>query len=506
MPAHASAKIPHFFVCGIATEVNTFSPIFIDTTDFANALLARPNQHPHTPTLCTAPLIHARKLAQQGKITLTEGTTCWADPAGLVNKQTFESLRDEILQQLISARQKSPIQAVILCLHGAMVADGYLDPEGDMIARIRKIVGDKVIISAGIDPHSHLTKKRVKHSNILIAFKEFPHTDFSDRGREVVHTAYDAAIGKIRPVISVFDCKMIDIFPTNHPKMRDFIHTMYALENDTTNKVLCVSLIHGFMAGDVPEMGTKICVVTDNDKQNGDKIACKLGHIVFAMRGQIAPVQQDEIKAVALALQKSKTADKPIVIADMWDNPGGGVAGDATVILKHILHTDTTTTKIAFATIWDPIAVQLCTVAGVGAKVPLRFGAKSAPKCGEPVDGVVTVKNIVKNATQTFCDSIVNMGDSVLIEIQGIQVILNSVRVQVFERTVFTTLGVDPMAQDILVVKSTNHFYEDFSKLADTILYCDAGNPYPNKPAITAYVNAPTHIWPMVKNPHNTEE
>ncbi len=497
--------IPHFFVCGIATEVNTFSPICIDIRAFEHALLARPNQHPDTPTLCTAPLIHARRLAQSGKITLTEGTTCWADPAGMVNKHTYESLRDEILQQLQSAIRQSPVHAVILCLHGAMVANGYNDPEGDLIAHIRAIVGDDVIISASLDPHSHLTQKRLAGSDIMVAFKHFPHTDFSERGEQVVRYTYDAVLGNSRPVISVFDCKMIDIFPTSHPKMRAFVDTMYATEQDPTNTVISVSLVHGFMAGDVPEMGTKMLVVTDNNPAEGAHIAKDLGMQVFAMRGQCTPVQMTAKHALTTAITAADTSDTPVVIADMWDNPGGGVAGDATVILKHALQMDTGDKKIAFATIWDPMAVQLCTVAGIGAKIPLRFGAKSAPACGDPVDSIVEVKNIVANATQTFCDSIVNMGDSVLICVHGIQVILNSVRAQVFERSVFTALGIDPLAQDILVVKSTNHFYGDFCKISDTILYCDAGDPYPNKPAKTTYMHAPNDIWPKVENPHGSD-
>ena len=149
-----------FFVGGIATEVNTFSPIFIDTDAFEAALLARPYKHPETATLCTSPLVHARDFAAKGVIELVEGTTCWADPGGMVNRKTYEYLRDEILNQLNKALAEGPIDGVIMCLHGAMVADGYIDPEGDFIERVRKLIGDEVVISVGLDPHSHLTPKR----------------------------------------------------------------------------------------------------------------------------------------------------------------------------------------------------------------------------------------------------------------------------------------------------------------------------------------------------------
>ena len=423
-----------------------------------------------------------------------------------MNQKTYESLRDEILTQLKTAHGQKPVNGIILCLHGAMVAQGYQDPEGDLIDRIRQLVGDDITIGISIDPHSHLTQKRVKGSNIIIAFKEFPHTDFSERGEELVRLTMEAVQGKIKPVLSIFDCKMIDIFPTSHPKMRAFVDKIQSMEADSHNPILSISLVHGFMAGDVPEMGTKLIVITDNHQEYGDQVARELGMEVFALRGVCAPKQDNEKVILQQALALSNTAQAPIVIADMWDNPGGGVAGDATVILKQALQMNLVQKhrkKIAFATIWDPVAVQLCRVAGIGAAIPLRFGGKSAPDCGEPIDATVVVNNVVQGAMQTFCESLVNIGDSALIEIEGIQVILNSVRAQVFERTVFTALGIDPLVQDILVVKSTNHFHNDFAKFAQEILYCDAGKPYPNKPAETPYQYAPKDIWPIIECPHS---
>jgi microcystin degradation protein MlrC len=481
---------PRIFVAGIATEVNTFSPIFIGLEDFRASLLARPGEHPETPTLCTAPLTEARRRAAAGELELIEGTTAWADPGGLINRPTYELLRDEILGQL---RAAMPIEGVALCLHGAMVAQGYDDPEGDLIAAVRQIVGPSVPVAAGLDPHSHLTAKRVAGANILVAFKEFPHTDFVERGREVIDLLLRTVRGEIAPVMSVFDCRMIDIFPTSREPMRSFVDKLFALEREDA-KVLSASLIHGFMAGDVPEMGTQMLVVTDGDRAHGGRLAEQLGREVFAMRGKAFPPMLTPEEAIAAA-----RGHKPAVIADVWDNPGGGVAGDATLILRALL--DANTKNCALATIWDPIAVKLCAVAGEGARVPLRFGAKSAPHCGEPVDATVLVKKIVPDAQQTFGASKVPFGDAALIEIEGIEVILNSIRSQAFERTVFSAMGIDPTQKELLVVKSTNHFYADFSKFAAKVIYCQAGKPYPNDPRTTPYVKAPRNIWPVVEDP-----
>ncbi|EFG6100810.1 M81 family metallopeptidase, partial [Escherichia coli] len=161
------------FTASLATETNTFSPVPTDRASFEMAFYAGPGEHPETPTLCSSPVVALRARARQEGFELIEGTATWAEPGGLLNRQTFEELRDEILGQLEAAL---PVDAVILGLHGAMVAQGYDDPEGDLLERVRNMVGPDVIIASELDPHSHLTPQRVANSDILAAFLEFPHT------------------------------------------------------------------------------------------------------------------------------------------------------------------------------------------------------------------------------------------------------------------------------------------------------------------------------------------
>src|ERR1700722_9626703 len=111
-----------------------------------------------------------------------------------------------------------------------MVAQGYDDCEGDLLERLRAIVGKQAWIGCELDPHSHLTKKRVANADILAAFQEFPHTDFYERGEHVVDLALRALRGEIRPVMAAFDCRMIDVFPTSRQPMRGFVDRMKALE------------------------------------------------------------------------------------------------------------------------------------------------------------------------------------------------------------------------------------------------------------------------------------
>lgn len=478
------------FTAAFATETNTFSPIAIDKRAFEASLYAKPGEHPATPTLCTAPITVGREVCAREGWTLIEGSASWADPAGLVARATYEEMRDEILDQL---RAALPVDGVVLGLHGAMVAQGYDDPEGDLLARVREIVGPAVLVCAELDPHSHLTAKRAAAANFFVYFKEFPHTDFVDRARDLWDIAVRALRQEIRPVMSVFDCWMIDVFPTSKQPMRGFVDRLFELEK-TTPGLLSLSVVHGFMAGDVPEMGTKLVAVTDGDAALGAALAERLGRELYSMRGTFMVAQVDEKVAVATAMAASKG---PVVIADVWDNPGGGTAGDATVILAELIARGAT--DVAVGTIWDPIAVQICMAAGEGAVIPLRFGAKSAPHTGNPLDRSVTVNRIVRDAEMKFGESFAPFGDAAWISFDGIDVILNSTRAQSFDPSLFSVMGIEPTSRKILLIKSTNHFYDSFSRIASEIVYCSAGKPYPNRPAETDYRKARRDIWPMVE-------
>lgn len=480
------------FTAALATETNTFAPIWIDRRAFEASLYAPPGAHPRTPTLCTAPITVGRELASAEGFSLIEGTAAWADPAGPINRAAYEGLRDEILDQL---RAALPVDGVVLGLHGAMVADGYDDPEGDLLSRMRDIVGPGVLICAELDPHSHLTAKRVAAADFFVAFKEFPHIDFVDRARDLWAIALRALREEVVPVMSVFDCRMIDVFPTSKDPMRSFVDRLIALES-TDPDILSISVIHGFMAGDVPEMGTKVFVVTNNKPEKGAALAERLGRELFALRGTFMVTQVDAPTAVAEAIAAKRG---PVVIADVWDNPGGGTAGDATVLLAELMKQGAS--DVAVGTIWDPIAVQICFAAGEGAEIALRFGAKSAPETGNPIDARVTIVKLVRNAEMKFGESFAPFGDAALVRIGGIDVILNSTRAQSFDPSLFSAMGIDPTAKKILLIKSTNHFYDSFSRIASQIIYCSAGRPYPNTPATTNYRKARRDIWPMVENP-----
>ena len=483
------------FCASLATETNTFSPLRTDFSDFAQSFYAPPGEHPDTPTLCSAVFPALRRRAKDEGFTLIEGTATWAEPGGLVSAATWEHLRDEVLSQLKAAL---PVDAVVLGLHGAMIADGCVDCEGELIASARALAGPDAKIGVSFDPHSHLSAKRVENADIITVFKEFPHTDFVEAGEACVDLTLRAVRSEIAPQTSVFDVRMMDVLPTSIQPMRGFVDKIMSLEE--RGDILSGSVIHGFMAGDSPDLGAKIIVITDNDAARGDQLARDLGMELFGFRGRTKP----DFLPPAKALRRADASDRtPVVVADVWDNPGGGVAGDSTILLQEALNQNLG--GVALGTIWDPMAVRLCFAAGEGAELDLRFGGKTSAHAGAPIDAKVTVTRLQRDAVQSFGTSVVPLGDCAVIRIGDLDIVLNTNRSQTFSPDLFTNLGIDIAKKRVVIVKSTNHFHGAFAPVAGEILYAAVDGPYPNNPVHTNYTHLTRALWPRVDAPHAEE-
>ena len=160
------------FSATIATETNTFSPLPTSLEAYKEGVFLRPGEHPtDAPRMCTAPLFVARRRAVAEGFTLIEGSCFAASPAGTTNRADYEFMRDEILSQIKAAL---PLDGVLFGLHGAMVAHGYDDVEGDVLERARAIVGPNCVIGVELDPHCHLTVKRVDLPTSPSSTRSFP--------------------------------------------------------------------------------------------------------------------------------------------------------------------------------------------------------------------------------------------------------------------------------------------------------------------------------------------
>jgi len=476
------------FSGSLATETNTFGPMPTGIASFRDRGYFAAGRHPDKMTFFSGPLWAARLRGKEHGWDLVEGMVAGAQPSGTTTRHAYETLREELLADL---RAALPVDMVVLGLHGAMVADGYDDCEGDLLERVRAIVGPDVVVGAELDPHSHLTPLMVGQADMLIAFKEYPHTDVLERGLELVDLCAAQVEKKVRPTVAVVDCEMVVTMHTSRAPARGFVDRIQSLEG--RDGVLSISIAHGFPWGDVPEMGTKLLVYTDGNQAQADALARQLADELIAMREALT-VRYPDIDA---SLDEALAFDGgPVVLADGADNPGGGAASDSTFILRRMVERGIR--DAAIGPLWDPIAVRIAFEAGEGARLPMRIGGKISPLSGQPMDLMCHVKALHRDMVMTgLADTPVALGDCALVEAQGIEMVLITLRNQAMGTDVFTQLGCDLASRKIIVVKSSQHFYASFSKVAKHVIYAGAPGAVTLDLSTLPYRKARLPKWPI---------
>lgn len=477
----------HVFTAAIATETNSFSPIPTNETNFADDFYPA-GTLPERPMMFAAPMQVARKQAAARGWKVTEGLATSAQPSGLIRRATWEAYRDRIIADLEAA---GPVDIVLLGLHGAMMADGYPDCEGDLLTRVRAVAGERVIIGGLLDPHCHLTPAMLASADVLIAYKHYPHLDAFDRAEELWSLCERAAEGSCRPVMAAADCQMISLYYTPVEPMAGFVAAMSAAEAQAG--VLSVSLIHGFPWGDVPEMGTRMLVIADGDAQLAHSVAESFAADLQSLKGRTMTCLIPVADAAALA---AAHAGPPLVLADFADNCGAGAPSDATWLLDALLRAGVPDVGIAF--LHDPQAIDLCKAAGLGARMPLRLGGKTSRFSGPPLDCEVEVMHIAENARHDFGIGHFDAGTVVVVRTgRNVDIVMSSNRIQCITPGAFSDFGIDPRAKRVLVPKSMQHFYIMFSQLGGPVHYVETPGVASMDLESLPYTRVDRTIWPF---------
>lgn len=474
------------FMALMSHETNTFSPLPTGLADFQSVLLLPPGAElPHN--LWTAPLAVWRERAVALGWDVTQGTVAKAISSGLVTRSAHQIIKGRILDEL---RAAMPVDVCLLNLHGSMVADGCDDCEGDLLREVRALVGPDVPVFAELDLHAHLTPLMLESATGFVLYKQYPHTDYALRAAELFDMAAATLAGRIAPVMEVFDCRTLGLFPTSRQPMRGFVDRMQSLEG--RDGVVSISLCHGYYWGDVADEGAKVLVVADADRPRAAMLAEQLGREFIAIReaSQLGSTPLPD----AIELLARGSANGPIVLSDVADGQGGGGPGDSTFILRAILERGITDTALAI--LWDPQAVAICLGAGEGAQLDLRLGGKTGSVSGDPLDVAVTVRRIVPDAVQSGHAGDFPFGPAVVLDIAGNDVIVSAARLKMRNATPFTSCGIDPARKRGLVLKGQYDFIEHYGFAAE-ILFVDApGACRPDMKALH-YRKLRRPMWPL---------
>jgi microcystin degradation protein MlrC len=429
--------------------------------------------------------------------TLVHPVSANPNPSGTVTDDAFETITGMVTGAVDA---KGPIDGALLHLHGAMVSDSHEDAEGEFLARLRQRLGPEVPIVVTLDLHANVTQQMADNASALIAYRTYPHVDQYERAWQGAELLERAVRGEIRPRTVIARRPMLyglDHGRTQRGPMAELIARGEALEQN--GETLVVSICAGFSHANIRDVGPSVTVTVDGFSSRGQAIAEEFIDYVWETRDFTTVKLLPVAEAVALARQ-GKPGEKPLVVADYTDNPGGGGYGDATAFLKGLVEAGVD--SVAFHAICDPEAVQEGMRAGIGAKTTLALGGKTDPAMGGPpialFGEVVCLTNGKFIAYGPMGGGVErNYGPSMVFRVGGIDIIVITHNGQATDLAQFTSLGVDPTRYRTVAVKSMQHFRAAFEPIAREVVLVDTGALCSEiyTPELFTRVRRP--IWPL---------
>ncbi|MBI1735853.1 MAG: M81 family metallopeptidase [Candidatus Rokubacteria bacterium] len=460
-----------FFVAMFSHETNTFSTIVTDRPQFEARNLRYGGEILETyrgTGTCLGGMIDAA--AARG-VSLAPSIAAAASPSGRVTRDIFEDVKHRIVADL---RSGGPFDGILLDLHGAMVVEGSEDGEGDLLKAVREVVGARVPIAVSLDFHGNVTRGMVGHATLLHGYKTYPHIDMAERGREATERLLDVLDGRLTPTVALRQPPLLPPLGrqgTARGPMRRLYDRAAEMERDP--KVVSISIFAGFPLADIHDAGLSVYVITNDDQALADRLADELSDLAWKHRQEFVHTALPVREAVARALAID---GRPVILADMADNTGGGAAGDGTEVLRELLRAGAR--SVTVACIWDPEAAAACARAGVGATVTLEVGGKTDDRHGTPVEVTGRVRTLSdgrfvhKGPMMRGLEG--RLGTTAVLDINDVKIILISMRWQTLDPEMIRFVGIDPLAEKILVVKSTIHYRAAFEPIAHEIVEVDA--------------------------------
>jgi len=484
------------FIASLATETNSFASFPTGIEDYRTRQWVDGGILDATPMPGTAPLQHWVRRATALGWDVVEGLCARAAPSGLTTRAAYETMRDRILSQ---AKDAGRLDAVLLYLHGAMIAEGYDDCEGDLVTRLRGIVGPACRIGVELDLHANLDDVLLRAADLIVFYKAYPHIDYTERAEDLFVLMQRTLAGEIDPVMALFDCRTIGLFPCTWPgPMGAFVAAMTAAEG--RDGILSLSLNHGFPWADVPQAGAKMLAVADGSAEVAARAAEDFGRRFYAIR-KAASLPFTSFEAAIAEAGRGRPGEKPLMLLDTSDQIGSGAPGDTTHVLRALIQAGIR--DAAVVPLWDPLAVGICQGVGVGARLPLRIGGKFEPQSGPPCDATeAEVLYLKRDAYQNqLAAERIPLGDIAVVRVEGIEVMLTSRRSNVYDPSVFTLHGIDIASKRVISVKNLFKQYDVFRPLVrDQLFVATPGTSNPDWKALP-FRRLPRPMWPFDPDP-----
>lgn len=493
MSGHQPLRV---FAGGISTETNSFSPIPTGYDDYERH---DPSTFPDGWNDTT--FLRIRDIVGRRGHTYLQGPYAYAVPGGLTTDVTYQRLKQWLLDELEAAM---PVDAVLLVLHGALATPTIDDCEADLVGSVRQVVG-AAPVGVVLDLHCDVSDALVAGSDVIVTYKEYPHIDIELRAVEMAEITVRAAEGEIRPTAATFDARTAGLVPTSVEPMRSFVdQVLGAMES--RDGVISASLAHGFPWADTAAYGSRALVITDDDPDLAARLAEELGRSFYKLRRQVL-AQPIPLRDVIARLSTETSNRGPVVLADIADNAGGGASSDSTFILAALL--EHRIQDVALGPLWDPQVVHTAFAAGEGATLRLRVGGKTGTSSGDPLDVTATVsalrRGLVQHWPQTDGTIEVATGDCAALQIDGVTVVVNSIREQAVGLNLFSDLRIDLSGLRAIVVKSAHHYRAAFGPIASEMISVNTPGALRQDLTAIEFKHADLDRYPWIEDPLGTD-
>lgn len=416
-----------------------------------------------------------------------------ASPGPVTAQAVWQQVADKLLQAI---EAEHTVDGILLALHGAMVTEDMEDGEGELLQLLRQKVGPDVPIVASLDLHANMTAKMMENATAFFPCDYYPHTDFYEAGVRAANCIWQTLCGKISPVMKWNKLDFVFPYvPTAGEHFAPLLQKAQTWRNDGT--LLDATICHGFFASDIYEQGAAVLTVSDGDPILAQKKADELAADLWSARKKLDRHFYTPQEAIRLALEARQW---PAVLADVADNPGSGATTDSVVLLQHLLEAGVE--DAALAVLYDPQAVQQAWQAGEGAVIEIELGGKIAPEItGGPLHCTARVEKLTdgcyRNRDQMNRGVAMCLGDSALLKIGGVQVIVCSRHTQPYDLEVYRHCGIQPENMKLLIVKSAAHFRASFGTVAKAIYDVETPALGPMRPQMLPLSHSRRPIYPL---------
>jgi microcystin degradation protein MlrC len=491
-------------VGGFQHETNTFAPQRATWADFERAD-AWPG-FVRGPELIDA--VEGFNLPIAGAVKTLAGLghelvpLCWcsAPPSSHVEREAYEKVAGHILDDLAAG---GPLDGIYLDLHGAMVAEHHEDGEGELLRRIRALVGDRMPIVTSLDYHTNLTPEMVRFASAMIGYRTYPHIDMAATGSRAAQLL-DRLLKDRRPLYKayrqidfliplVWQCTLMEPAKGIFALIEDIERgsDRSGVPGGSHNQGI-VSVTHtpGFPPADIKECGAAL-VVYGHDRDAAEAAADRLAAAIREREAGFAGKLYTPDEAVIEALRLAKGATKPVMLADIQDNPGAGGTSDTVGLLRALIAHRATGAVIGM--IVDPEAAEMATAAGEGALLECGVGAKIGYAGETPVEAQWRVvrlgSGVFTGSGPMYGGAKFQIGPMALVtdEASGVSAVLAAKRIQVVDQEMFRHVGVEPAEVPILGLKSTVHFRAHFQPIAEAILCVESPGAHVSDPTELPY-------------------